>query len=1220
MSAHIPSRLASDRNLLFGILALQMDFIGREALIAAMHAWVLDKAKPLSAILQDQGALAEDERAALETLVEKHLRKHGGDPERSLEAVASGGAPSSVRDELRRLGDPDLDASLAHVGGEPAPPGLDGPSPSTVDLAGDEDTPLCSPVRYRVLRPHAKGGLGEVFVAEDKELHREVALKEIQKPYAHDAHSRGRFLLEAEVNGRLEHPGVVPVYGLGCYRDGRPFYAMRFIRGESLQEAIKRFHAADVPGRDVGERGLALRQLLGQFVAVCNAVAYAHSRGVLHRDIKPGNVMLGQFGETLVVDWGLAKVLGRADAANPEGPLRPSLGGDSPMTQAGAALGTPAYMSPEQAAGRLEQLGPRSDVYSLGATLYCLLSGRAPFAQEDMGAVLSKVQRGDFPPPRQVNRQIPPPLEAVCLKAMALRPEGRYATPRELAEEIERWLADEPVRAYREPLSARLGRWVRRHQTAAAGVGALLLTGVIALSISTLLVSQAQRETAQALKKEERARRDRALAQVEQLRTADPRAVPAILKSLEPSREEVLPHLRELWAREGHAGDSTRRMRVALALLPTDPGAVKQSLYEWMLNPTTDAREALLARDALRPHAVEFKAHLWASTGGGPAGIRVDAADLSRFRALAALAALDPGDPRWQKVATEAVSDLLYHANALNFETWVEAFRPVRTVLAPPLRDVCRDRKYAERHRAATNLLADYAADLPGLLVDVSLDADERQYLTLLPKIKNRRDAVLALLHAELAKEVPEKAPDEHKDRLAFRQANAAVTLLHLGESQRVWPLLKHTPDPSRRTYLSHHLGRYGVDVRVVVDQLKKETDVSARRALLLSLGEYRPLDKAVLPEGGVLHLPPADRQQQVARHRHFSLIMRPTGGVLHLPSAERQELVVRLVQDYRDDPDPGIHSAIEWVLRQWKEDGKLPKLRNHRPKDPPRGKPTWYVNGQGQTFAVIPGPVEFQMGSPESDPDHLPIEAQHWRKIPRSFAVATKEVTVSDFRRFLEANPEIGKNFSQRGIAESFLKKHSPTEEGPIIAVDWYTAAAYCNWLSQKEGLPEAEWCYPKGLGKIRAGILMEEGYLKRKGYRLPTEAEWEYACRAGAATSRFYGRSEALLGKYAWFYGNAGDRAHPVGRVRPNDLGLFDVLGNVGEWCQDRFTPLVRKAGEAVEDVEDKDQSDAIARMNRGGSFLDPAMFARSSRRDRVQPLTRSTTLGLRVARTCE
>src|SRR5262245_957229 len=496
MPAPTPSRPASDRNLLFGILALQMDFIGRDALVAAMSAWVLDKAKSLGTILQDQGALAQDERAALETLVDKHLRRHGGDPERSLAAVDSAGAVALMREELRRL----ADASLAQVGEAPASGGPDGVAGTTVDHVGDDDAPLCSPVRYRVLRPHAKGGLGEVFVAEDRELHREVAFKEIQKPYAHDAHSRSRFLLEAEVNGRLEHPGVVPVYGLGSYRDGRPCYAMRFIRGESLQEALGRFHAADAAGRDVGERALALRQLLGQFVAVCNAVAYAHSRGVIHRDLKPSNIMLGKFGETLVVDWGLAKVIGRPEGEPPgdDTTLRPA-SGDGSATVAGTAVGTPAYMSPEQAAGRLDLVGPASDLYSLGATLYALLTGRAPFQGEDKGELLRRASRGEWVPPRQVKRGIPKALDAICRKAMALQPQDRYATAQALAADVEHWLADEPVTAYREPLFRRLGRWRRRHPALVAASAAGVLVALLAAGAGAWWLDRQRAERRQAV-------------------------------------------------------------------------------------------------------------------------------------------------------------------------------------------------------------------------------------------------------------------------------------------------------------------------------------------------------------------------------------------------------------------------------------------------------------------------------------------------------------------------------------------------------------------------------------------------------------------------------------------------------------------------------------------------------------------------------------------------
>ncbi len=335
------------------------------------------------------------------------------------------------------------------------------------------------------MRPHAQGGLGEVHVARDDELNREVALKRLRGPYADDGEARRRFVLEAEITGGLEHPGIVPVYGLGQGADGRPVYAMRFIRGESLKKAIADFHDPARAFPSPRERELARRRLLERFIAVCNAVAYAHSRGVVHRDLKPANVMLGPYGETLVVDWGLARTVQAGGTA--EAPLRPELPGTGEATVAGAVVGTPAYMAPEQAAGRGD-VGPAADVYSLGATLYCLLTGKPPFEKGELREVLARVRAGDFPPPSRVNREAPAPLAAVCRKAMGLRPEDRYTTPLELAADLERWLADEPVAVYREPLLTRLARWSRRHLVALTILGGLALLAVLVLPFLLLLL------------------------------------------------------------------------------------------------------------------------------------------------------------------------------------------------------------------------------------------------------------------------------------------------------------------------------------------------------------------------------------------------------------------------------------------------------------------------------------------------------------------------------------------------------------------------------------------------------------------------------------------------------------------------------------------------------------------------------------------------------------
>ena len=345
--------------------------------------------------------------------------------------------------------------------------------------------------RYHIVRSHARGGLGEVFLARDQELERDVALKTIQAPYADEVTNRMRFIREGKLTGCLEHPGIVPVYGLGAYADGRPYYAMRLIKGESLKEAIDQFHQDDRPGRDPGERALAFRQLLQRFINVCNAIEYAHSRNVLHRDLKPANIMLGPYGETLVVDWGLAKVRVEEQGIR-EANAEPAAGSSSlpqqsslnDATQIGSVIGTPAYMSPEQAAGRLDELGPASDLYSLGATLYCLLTGHSPIAESNVMLVLASVQMGEFPRPRQVKPVVPRPLEVICLKAMALNPKDRYSSARALADELEHWLADEPVAAYRESSWERTRRLCRHRPIYAATLGFLVAMDLSVCGVS----------------------------------------------------------------------------------------------------------------------------------------------------------------------------------------------------------------------------------------------------------------------------------------------------------------------------------------------------------------------------------------------------------------------------------------------------------------------------------------------------------------------------------------------------------------------------------------------------------------------------------------------------------------------------------------------------------------------------------------------------------------
>jgi WD40 repeat protein/tRNA A-37 threonylcarbamoyl transferase component Bud32 len=611
----------ADHNLLFGLLALQRGFIDQDALVAAMKAWMSGRGKPLCQHLQDRGVLDASRRAALEALVEQHVRQHGD----AQQGLASAQAPPEIRKCLRDLADEEIDASLAWVTTAPhdtdsyatAAPGESTapPTPGNSHGSGGVAGPWS---RYQKLHAHAEGGLGCVHLARDVEVRREVALKEIKDRYADDPASRRRFLLEAEVTGSLEHPGIVPVYGLGSYPDGRPFYAMRFIKGESLLDSLKRCHSAGP--RDFRHDVLELRQLLGRFLAVCNAIAYAHRRGVLHRDLKPANVMLGEFGETLVVDWGLARVLrtDQPDDTTPQMVLDVSTE-EIDRTQPGDIRGTPAYMSPEQAAGRID-LGPASDVYALGAILYHLLTGRAPY-KGNTAEVLRGVREGRFPPPRAVNPIVSKALEAICLKAMALDPSHRYGSARDLADDVERWLADEPSTAYREPMTTRLARRIRKNRGRfAAIVAASVIAVVVAVAWTVVDTAQTREQLATQQADRETGLRQEAQKQKASADESRERAETAEARS---RRYLYVTHmnLAERALREGH----DRRLRDLLAEQVPAAGGEDLRGFEWyhLYNLAhRQLRQYSASKDAIHAVAVSPDAVLLA-VGGEDAAVRL---------------------------------------------------------------------------------------------------------------------------------------------------------------------------------------------------------------------------------------------------------------------------------------------------------------------------------------------------------------------------------------------------------------------------------------------------------------------------------------------------------------------------------------------------------------------------------------------------------------------
>jgi eukaryotic-like serine/threonine-protein kinase len=463
-------------------------------------------------------------------------------------------------------------------------------------------------------------------------------------------------------------------------------------------------------------------------------------------------------------------------------------------------------------------------------------------------------------------------------------------------------------------------------------------------------------------------------------------------------------------------------------------------------------------------------------------------------------------------------------------------------------------------------------------LANLLMDADGQQFAIIYPKFKETGEKGLLVLSSEIDRRLPPDAKDDDKEKLAKRQANAAVALLKMGQPEKVWPLLNHRPDPRVRSYLIHRFGPLGADAKVIVKRLDEEPDVTIRRALILSLGEYG--EKDFLPD-------------------------------------DRKALVPKLQEMYRTATDPGLHASSEWLLRTWQQEAWLnqvneewakdKKQREKRldgigkalAKDKEKTPPQWYVNGQGETMVVVPKPGEFWMGEGNE---------KHRRKIDRSFAIGSKEVTVEQFLRFRKEHP--------------YHKQLAPTSDCPVNGVSWYDAAAYCNWLSGQEGIPKEQWCYVANKdGKYAEGMTMAPNYLQRTGYRLPTEAEWEYACRAGADTEYSFGTSADLLDKYGWFDKNSLSTSHPVGLLKSNDLGLFDMHGNVWQWCQNIYKAYPKgEGGNAYEDDEDDIGiiTDQKSRVLRGGSFALRASFVRSAYRANNAPADRSYSYGFRPART--
>lgn len=506
----------NEPNLMFGITAVEMGLIDQAQFAAACTRVAAEPQHSIADVLLNVNALTEDQcKQVIDQILESSPGQTAS-PQKTVVQNAQKNQMQTVQSDL----DDDLDNAVDtnnrsadffdgdfHVQGEPQLP---------------ENS------HYKLNEVYAEGGLSRVWVAEDTNLNRKVALKQIRHELSENELARSRFHREAQVTGQLEHPHIVPVYEMpSSPDDDLLFYTMRLVEGDTLLQACDQYHATrkDAKHKKGTEQALQQLRLLQAFVDVCQAIAFAHSRGVIHRDIKPENVVLGNFGEVVVLDWGLSKTsddsnvntdCGDSSAyftvQDPEsgsfsqdglpvaqtmqdGSILLSGDADAVQTVAGAVLGTPAYMAPEQVNAEFGSVDHRTDVYGLGATLFHLLTGMPPHRGPTISATIQKVDTESVPPPKELNPHVEQPLDAICVKAMSPIPKNRYQSANELAEDIQRYLADEPVTAYPEPVRAKLRRFVSKHRTGFATAVALLVATIVAMTVAMILIQQEQTQT-----------------------------------------------------------------------------------------------------------------------------------------------------------------------------------------------------------------------------------------------------------------------------------------------------------------------------------------------------------------------------------------------------------------------------------------------------------------------------------------------------------------------------------------------------------------------------------------------------------------------------------------------------------------------------------------------------------------------------------------------------
>jgi formylglycine-generating enzyme required for sulfatase activity/serine/threonine protein kinase len=1049
--------------------------------------------------------------------------------------------------------------------------------------------------RYRIQGEVARGGQGAVLRVWDEELRRHLAMKvtigrvlpaeagplppgagaapDAATPLV-DARTVGRFLEEAQVTSQLDHPGIVPVHELGLDNQGRVFFTMKLVKGEDLKAVFARVVA--------GEPDWTVTRVLSLLLRVCEAMSYAHAKRVIHRDLKPGNIMVGRYGEVYVMDWGLSRVLDRKDdkdvRVRPQQPPltsevhserreRAASDPDSPLvTMDGDIVGTPAYMSPEQASGKLEQMGPPSDVYALGAMLYHLLTGRMPYVTPDARvnnyAILSRVQEGPPQPVGALAPEAPAELVAICEKAMARDPRARYADTSALAEDLRAYLEHRVVTAYETGAVAELRKWVVRNKPLAAALAAGVLLLIGGLTVSLALKARSDANAALATQKTNDVL---SLSAIQELKELVERA-----DALWPAVPEMVPKY-EQWLAEAqvlvegsptHPGLKEHESKLAEIRLRAQPITAEQaeqdrraspSFAEWeesqakltwmrrMLGelawPSEDEVEAALAQESLPADARGLNELAWLLVDPDPPpkvvyGKEIKGLILAR-RAVAAAAEAERANIRdtlaWALYRCGRPEEALAEERRAVDEALGEQKEHVAAALGPIGALVARWAQVEQKQQLA--------AALGELQTFIALWAPGE------PRSKQADDASkLSARVADLERDVSQ--------RRTYEFADAQDRWWHTQLSQLVADLNAFTDEQTGLdSEGDSEQNGWGIAKRADIARTIGERSVSGTEA-------QRRWSEAIDAIG--------------TSPQYDGLMLKPQLGLLPIGADRESGLWEFWHLQSGDEPHRGA-------------DGKLV-----------------LTESMGVVLVLIPGGT-FWMGAQKTDPAGQNYDTQaeddegpvHEVTLSPYF-LSKYELTQSQWEHFVARNP------SYYSVGSS-VGKHRTTLLHPVEQV---------SWVDAMEVLP-------------------------RLGLELPTEAQWERGARGGTDTPWSTGRErDTLIGAanladqsaaaagVTWFdikdwpELDDGWVAHAVvGSFRANAFGLHDVHGNVWEWCRDGYSSgfYAQNTGKDPYLAPSGDRH----RVLRGVSFGDAALFARSAYRLNEAPVIRSRHVGLRPAK---